>query len=214
MADRHSTCTRKRTEAVNVATAPKEILECHWGRFYSGTREALIATGLFHADWFPGGPTECRRLHQGNSSARHGKRTCKVNHEGREIKIVRRSANRYDGYWCFTEPERLLSTAIAEMSCSASAFRRERIRWFRKISGMVRATVCSRSGGYRFGEDLEEEVEKHLRELENLLSMSPVHYSSATRLREIRALPGSDQASAAIAFPRFLARLGTARKSP
>ena len=192
----------------------KEVYESPYGRIFIGTREALLDTGLFRAEWFPG------EL----GMRRH---TSRVHHDGRDFSIERRSARLFEGFVGFTAQEQAqrdeikasqrrlegLHAELAAIPCSADDYRRMLAGAELHLSSVVKSLAQgdSRTGGYHYDEDTYFRIAQCLSVLIQLLMGGKIKVDPAKReaaLREVYERHGTEAPTDA-GFAQFLARVST-----
>jgi hypothetical protein len=183
----------KGNAVVNAASTPlKEFFEAHWGRGYTGTKEALIATGLFKEEWFP-------------DEAGTQKRSAKRVVDGRDITIVRQTKRLFFGSIHYTDEERERYQALQQQRKCADEFRKA-IDCFPRSAEAFRAHHVRRAqidgsvfmefigpdavwgGGYSFAPESQDEIREAFEDLIAAISDARVVFSGKERARCLRAL--------------------------
>lgn len=198
----------------------KEAYEIPSGRCFRGTREALVATGLFRAAWFPGEP----------GMRRH---TSRLMHEGREISISRRkSPHVFDAFVGFTAEERAsreqtheakrrleaLHEDLAALPADADAYRRLVAGAELRVSAVVKSLAQgeARTGGYRYADEARARIAQCLAALMREILFGPVELDPAKRESARRAIYAhhGEELPADNGFAQFLARVSTPLADP
>lgn len=164
-------------------------LEYDYGVIFKGTREALIATGHFRPEWFPGEPGM-------------RKTTSTVHCDGREHWILRTSPRLYRACRKFTDDEvaerkalalqraqlEAMNAELASVSSNAGEHRAKTLAQLQELA-VIMSTIGGRtSGGYRLDEPTRVRLGKATLALLKIASEAGVTFDANARREELAAI--------------------------
>lgn len=188
-----------------------------WGYSLTGSKDALIASGLVKPDWF---------VRVGLKNKRgHTMRTKRLEIDGRLIESTVPACGHANVRFSYTQEEqdaardreelrkaRVYETAeIAKLPNSHERYRQVTSEIFRQWLGALRNALNRPSGGYHYAYEVLAEFDDAVADIEHALATARTLYDPKERAREIAGFKAKT-AKADPALQRFMDQLGISGK--